>query len=79
MADFPQKEKLYIINLTNRGGHVKLEKKYLLTYMGVFHLWFVRLGDPTAQQINMYDTSPESWACGAVYRLCLMLIQSIAW
>ena len=50
-----------------------------VTYMGVFHLWFVRLGDPTAQQINMYDTSPESWACGAVYRLCLMLIQSIAW
>ena len=43
---------------------------YLLTtYMRVFLLRFVRVGDPTAQLTDMYDTSPESPARGAVYRL----------
>ena len=32
----------------------------LLTYMRVFLLWFVRVGDPTAQLTNVYNISPES-------------------
>ena len=49
----------------------------LLTYMRVFLLWFVRVGDPTAQLTNMYATSPESGASGAVYRLLFISIAFI--
>ena len=45
--------------------------------MRVFLLWFVRVGDPTTQLTNMYDTSPESWAHGAVDRLLFISIASI--
>ena len=50
---------------------------YLLTYMRVFLLRFVRVGDPTAQLTDMYDTSPESPARGAVYRLLFISIAFI--
>ena len=42
-----------------------------------FLLWFVRVGDPTAQLTNMYATSPESGASGAVYRLLFISIAFI--
>ena len=42
--------------------------------MRVFLLKFVRVGD---QLPNMYDTSPESWARGAVYRLFFIPIAFI--
>ena len=35
---------------------------------------FVRVGVPMTCPMNMYDTSPESWAKGAVYRLLLMSV-----
>ena len=38
---------------------------------------FVRVGDPTAQLTDMYDTSPESRARGAVYRLLFISIAFI--
>ena len=50
---------------------------YLLTYMRVFLLRFVRVGDPTAKLTDMYDTSPESQAHGAVYRLLFISIAFI--
>ena len=40
-------------------------------------MWFVRLGNPTARLTKMYDTSPESWARGAVYRLFFIPIAFI--
>jgi len=46
--------------------------------MQVFLLWFVRLGDPTVQQTDMYDTSSESRARGAVYRLLFISIAFIS-
>ena len=49
----------------------------ILTYMRVFLLRFVRVGNPTAQLTDMYDPSPESWACGAVYRLFFIPIAFI--
>ena len=54
-----------------------LLSSHLLTYKRVFLLWFVRLGNPTAQLTKMYDTSPESWARGAVYRLFFIPIAFI--
>ena len=45
--------------------------------MRVFLLQFVRVGDPTAQLTDMYDTSPESRARGAVYRLLFISIAFI--
>ena len=45
--------------------------------MRVFLLWFVRVGDLTAQLTNMCDTSPESWDHGAVYRLLYIVIAFI--
>ena len=45
--------------------------------MRVFLLWFVRVGDSMAQLTNVYDTSPESWARGAVYRLLFISIAFI--
>ena len=45
--------------------------------LGVFLLLFVRVGDPTTQLTDMYDTSPESRACGAVYRLLFISIALI--
>ena len=50
---------------------------HLLTYMRVFLLRFVRVGDPTAQLTDMYDTSPESRVCGAVDRLLFISIALI--
>ena len=38
---------------------------------------FVRVGDLTVGLTNMYDTSPESWAHGAVYRLLFVSIAFI--
>ena len=35
---------------------------------------FVRVGGPMARLTKMYDTSPESWVLGAVYRLPLMVM-----
>ena len=40
-------------------------------------MWFVRLGNPMAQLTKLYDTSPESWARGAVYRLFFIPIAFI--
>ena len=45
--------------------------------MRVFLLRFVRVGNPTAQLTDMYDTSPESQALGAVYRLLFISIAII--
>ena len=45
--------------------------------MRVFLLRFVTVGDPTAQLTDMYDTSPESRARGAVYRLLFISIAFI--
>ena len=45
--------------------------------MRVFLLRFVRVGDPTAELTDMYDTSPESRARGAVDRLLFISIASI--
>ena len=45
--------------------------------MPVLLLRFVRVGDPTAELTDMYDTSPESRACGAVYRLLFISIALI--
>ena len=45
--------------------------------MRVFLLWFVRVGDLTAQLTNMCDTSLESWDHGAVYRLLYIVIAFI--
>ena len=49
----------------------------LLTYMRVFLLRFVRVGASMARLTNMYDTSSESWAHGAVDRLLLISIAFI--
>ena len=49
----------------------------LLTYIRVFLLRFVRVGDPTAELTDMYDTAPESRARGAVYRLLFISIAFI--
>ena len=46
--------------------------------MQVFLLWFVRVDDSMAQLTNVYDTSPESWACGAVYRLLFISMTFIS-
>ena len=46
--------------------------------MPVFLLRFVRVGDPTAQLTDMYNTSPESRARGAVYRLLFISIDFIS-
>ena len=51
--------------------------QYLLTYMRVFLLRFVRLGNPTAKVTDMYETSSESQARGAVYRLPFISIAFI--
>ena len=48
--------------------------RHPLTYMRVFLLRSVRVGDPTAQLTDMYNTSPESRARGAVYRLLFISI-----
>ena len=45
--------------------------------MRVFLLRFVRVGDPTANLTDMYDTSPGSQAHGAVYRLLFISIAFI--
>ena len=45
--------------------------------MRVFLLRFVRVGNPAAQLTDMYDTSPESRARGAVYRLLFISIAFI--
>ena len=50
----------------------------LLTYMRVLILRCVRVGDPTAHLADMYDTSPESQARGAVYRLLFISIDIIS-
>ena len=45
--------------------------------MRVFLLRFVRDGNSTAQLTDMYDTLPESRACGAVYSLLFISIAFI--
>ena len=45
--------------------------------MRVFLLRFVRVGDPMAELADMNDTSPESRARGAVYRLLFISIALI--
>ena len=58
----------------------RVNSKYIyipLTNMRVFLLRFVRVGDPTAQLTDMYDTSPESRVCGAVDRLLFISIALI--
>ena len=40
-------------------------------------MWFVRVGYPMARLTKMYDTSPKSWARGAVYRLFFIPIAFI--
>ena len=47
------------------------------SYMRVFLLRYVRVGDPTPQLTDICDTSPESRACGLVYRLLFILLAFI--